>query len=128
VGAISGSRPRWFRPVKGEITGALLNAAAEIGHDVAAWSVSRDPGIGTADDDVAGVRANYINGLHEGAIVIFHDGIGRSAFEVSGPDEQLLTQRRTELAALPDVIERYLADGYEFLNISDLIDHHSRPQ
>jgi peptidoglycan/xylan/chitin deacetylase (PgdA/CDA1 family) len=128
VGAISGARPRWFRPVKGEITGALLNAAAEIGHDVAVWSVSRDPGIGTADDDVAGVRANYIDGLHEGAVVIFHDGIGRSAFEMSGPDEQLLTQRRTELAALPDVIERYLADGYEFLGISDLIDRYGRPQ
>ncbi|MEK7425801.1 MAG: hypothetical protein AAB131_18410, partial [Actinomycetota bacterium] len=63
--------------------------------------------------------------IHDGGIVIFHDGIGRSAFEFSGPDEQLLTQRRAELAALPDVIERYLADGYEFLGISDLIDRHA---
>lgn len=124
IAAISGTRPRWFRPVRGHVTGALVDAATEVGHDIAMWSVSRDPGIGTAADDVDGVRTNYIEGIHDGGIVIFHDGIGRSAFEFSGPDELLLTQRRAELAALPDVIERYLADGYEFLGISDLIDRH----
>jgi peptidoglycan-N-acetylglucosamine deacetylase len=125
IAAISGERPRWFRPVKGHVTGALLAAASEVGHDLALWSVSRDPGIDTPLDDVDGVRRNFLDALHEGAIVIFHDGIGRSAFDVGGPDEELVTARTAEIAALPDVIEAYLADGYELLTVSDLIDRHS---
>ena len=62
------------------------------------------------------------DGVHDGAIIIFHDGIGRSAWEWSGTDDDLVRQRRTEVEALPAVIERYLADGYEFVSVSDLID------
>ncbi len=124
VAELSGDRPRWFRPVKGHVTGSVLATAATLGHDVAMWSVSRDPGIGTAVDDVVGVLRNYVDGIHEGAIVIFHDGIGRSAFELTGPDEGLVTARRTEIDALPEVIERYLADGYRFVTTTELIDDH----
>lgn len=124
VAELSGDRPRWFRPVKGHVTGSVLATAATLGHDVAMWSVSRDPGIGTAVDDVVGVLRNYVDGIHEGAIVIFHDGIGRSAFELTGPDEGLVTARRTEIDALPEVIERYLADGYRFVTTTELIDEH----
>ena len=128
IASISGERPHWFRPVRGDVTGALMDAAHEIGHEVALWSVSRDPGTGprTADDDVDAVRGNYVDAVHEGALVIFHDGIGRSAFEVSGPDDRLLTQRRAEIDALPGVIERYLADGYRLLTVTDLIDGYGR--
>ncbi len=121
VADILGERPHWFRPVKGHVTGALLDAAAEMNHEIALWSVSRDPGVGTADGDVEGVLRNYVDGVHDGAIVIFHDGIGRSAFEITGPDKQLMRQRRAEIDALPSVIERYLADGYTFLDLSELI-------
>ncbi len=126
VGA-TGEPSRWFRPVKGHITGALIESAAAMGHEIAMWSVSRDPGVGTRDDDVDGVRRNYVEGVHEGAVVIFHDGIGRSAFEFTGPDEQLMKQRRCEVRALPEVIETYLADGYRFLTLSELIDGYGRP-
>ena len=61
---------------------------------------------------------NYITTIHDGAIVIFHDGIGRSAWELTGPDDQLVTQRTAEIEALPAVIDRYLADGYELVTIS----------
>lgn len=122
IAAISGDRPRWFRPVRGHITGSVLRAAHDLGHDVALWSVSRDPGNDTAIDDADGVLANYIEAVHDGAIVIFHDGIGRSAFEHSGPDDELILARRTEIDALPAVIERYLAAGYRFTTTSDLID------
>lgn len=129
IAAITGSRPRWFRPVKGHMTGALLAATAEMGHDIALWSVSRDPGVGTADDDIDGVRRNYLDGAHDGGIVIFHDGIGRSAFEFSGPDDQLVEQRTTELLALPDLIEGYLSAGYRLVGISELIDTYgAKPQ
>jgi peptidoglycan-N-acetylglucosamine deacetylase len=121
LAAITGDRPRWFRPVRGEITGALLAAATEFGHEVAMWSVSRDAVGDLADDDAAGVLASYTTDVGDGAVVIFHDGIGRSAFEWSGPDEQLMTQRRTEIDVLPQVIERYLADGFELPTLSELM-------
>jgi peptidoglycan/xylan/chitin deacetylase (PgdA/CDA1 family) len=124
VARILGERPRWFRPVRGHVTGTVLATAASLGHDVALWSVSRDPGIGTGIDDVVGVRTNYVDGVHEGAIVIFHDGIGRSAFELTGPDEELVTARRTEIEALPDVVERYLEEGYRIVTMSELLDRY----
>ena len=43
VAELLGERPRWFRPVKGHITGSLMAAVAEFGHDLAMWSVSRGP-------------------------------------------------------------------------------------
>ena len=126
VAAVTGDRPRWFRPVKGHVTGTVLTAAADLGHDLALWSVSRDPGNGTAIDDVAGVLANYTDTVHDGAIVIFHDGIGRSAFELTGPDDELVLARRTEIDALPAVIERYLEDGYRMVSMTELIDTYGR--
>ena len=124
IAEISGDRPRWFRPVKGHVTGSVLATASSLGHDIALWSVSRDPGIGTAIDDVVGVRDNYIGGVFVGFFVIFHDGIGRSAFATTGPDDDLVLARSTEIEALPEVIERYLADGYRFLTATQLIDGH----
>ncbi len=120
IASISGERPRWFRPVKGHITGALMQAVADAGHEMLMWSVSR--GDEAAEDDMAAVRQHYIDSIHEGAVVIFHDGIGRSAFELTGPDDHLMTARRTEITALPAVIDRYLADGYTFRSASELVD------
>ena len=131
VGAVLGHRPRWFRPVKGHITGAVLNAASELQHDIAVWAYGRGPASGphdmVADDDVNGVRDYMVDSVFEGAIVILHDGIGRSAWEWSGPDDQLVLQRSTEVQALPAVIENYLAAGYEFMTLSELIDTYGSP-
>jgi peptidoglycan/xylan/chitin deacetylase (PgdA/CDA1 family) len=120
VARITGERPRWFRPVRGQVTGALMQAVASAGHDLAMWSVSR--GAEADDDDAVAVREHYIESIEDGAIVIFHDGIGRSSFDFTGPDGQLMTQRTAEISALPAVIDRYLADGYEFLSLTDLVD------
>jgi peptidoglycan-N-acetylglucosamine deacetylase len=44
----AGVRPRFFRPPRGELTGAAVQAAARLGHDVLLWSVTRGPaGVGT---------------------------------------------------------------------------------
>jgi peptidoglycan/xylan/chitin deacetylase (PgdA/CDA1 family) len=98
-----------------------MAAVAEYGHDLAMWSVSRGPAHTVGATDVDAVRQHMIEAVHDGAIVILHDGIGRSAWEWSGTDDDLVRQRRTEVEALPAVIERYLADGYEFVSVSDLI-------
>ena len=60
--------------------------------------------------------------VRPGAIALLHDGIGRSAFEWTGPDDGLVRARTAELEALPGVVERYLADGFRFLTVTELID------
>ena len=55
-------------------------------------------------------------------MVIFHDGIGRSDWDWSGPDPQLITQRRAEIDALPAIVEDILERGYEFTTLSTLVD------
>jgi peptidoglycan/xylan/chitin deacetylase (PgdA/CDA1 family) len=122
VAHVLGDRPRWFRPVKGHVTGALLNSAAELGHDIALWSVGRGSPQEVADDDIAGVRHHMTNAVEPGSVMIFHDGIGRSDWDWSGPDSQLMRLRRTELDALPEIVEDVLSRGYEFTTISNLVD------
>jgi peptidoglycan/xylan/chitin deacetylase (PgdA/CDA1 family) len=122
VAHVLGDRPRWFRPVKGHVTGALLNTAVELGHDIALWSVARGAFGPGADGDVGAVREHVTESVEPGSVVIFHDGIGRSDWDWSGPDQQLITQRRTEIDALPAILEDILARGYEFTTLSTLVD------
>jgi peptidoglycan/xylan/chitin deacetylase (PgdA/CDA1 family) len=123
VANLLGDRPRWFRPVKGHITGALLNSAVDLGHDIALWSVGRGAPAEVRDNDVEGVRGHMTSLIEAGSVMIFHDGIGRSEWEWSGPDPQLITQRRTEINALPEILEDILAQGFEFTTLSALVDH-----
>ena len=52
------------------------------------------------------------NPRHVGSVLIFHDGIGRSEWEWSGPDPQLITQRRTEIDAITgEVVSQAAALG-----------------
>ena len=122
VAKVLGDRPRWFRPVKGHITGALLNAAVDIGHDIALWSVGRGFSAQVDDADSEGVRRHMTSAVEPGSVMIFHDGIGRSEWDWSGPDAQLVTQRRAELDALPAIVEEILARDYEFTTLSALVD------
>jgi peptidoglycan/xylan/chitin deacetylase (PgdA/CDA1 family) len=122
VAKLLGDRPRWFRPVKGHVTGALLNAAAELGHDIALWSVARGPFGPSADGDVDAVREHVTSVVEPGSVMILHDGIGRSEWEWSGPDPKLITQRRTEIDALPAILESILDRGYEFTTLSALVE------
>ena len=66
----AGVRPRFFRPPRGELTGAALQAAAQLGHDILLWSVTRGPaGVGTpravADHLAAAIGPGDVIGLHD---------------------------------------------------------------
>jgi peptidoglycan-N-acetylglucosamine deacetylase len=114
---VTGSRPRWFRPPRGEVTTATLLAAREAGLDLAMWSVTRGD---APDGDSAGVLRHLTGALHGGAVVDLHDGIGRSSF--SGfEDGELVTRRRAELDALPQVLPRWKQQGWTFETLSALI-------
>jgi len=123
VAAVIGHRPRWFRPVKGHVTGSVLRAAARVGHDVAIWSLSRGPKA-LPDGDAAGVEAHLRAKVHPGAIVMLHDGLGRSPLERFGPDGRLIARRDAEMAALPRVLEAWAEEGYRFVTLSELVDEH----
>jgi len=113
-------RPRFFRPPRGELTGAAVSAAAELGQDILLWSVTRGPaGVGAP----AAVADHIARAVAAGAILALHDGIGRWTFDPHGPEARLLRARRSvEVAAFPAVIERVLARGLRFVTASALID------
>lgn len=117
IETVLGTRPRWLRPPRGEVTTATLLAAQEAGLEVALWSVNRG---NDHDDDSAGVARHLSSSRRPGSIVGLHDGIGRSSW-VGHPDHQLITRHGAELAALPTALARWREQGYRFEPLSELI-------
>lgn len=113
----TGTRPRWLRPPRGEITSATLLAARQARLDIALWSAHRGFG---GDTDGESVRTSLLHGTQPGAIVDLHDGIGRSAW-VGSPDRQLIRRRDTELRILPQVLAAWKDAGYTLVTLSQLL-------
>ena len=116
----AGVRPRFFRPPRGEVTGAALQAAARLGHDILLWSVTRGP----AGVSTPGMVADHLAAaVAPGDVVGLHDGIGRGTFDRGGVQARFLQARRqVELAALPAAIEGILARNLELVTASALLD------
>jgi peptidoglycan-N-acetylglucosamine deacetylase len=117
--AAGGVEPRWFRPPRGNLTGASVCAAAELGQDLLLWSVDRGPqGIGTP----AEVADHLVRTVGPGDVVGLHDGIGRGTFDQDGSlARRLRARRRVELAALPSVLQRLEARGIRLVTASELV-------
>jgi len=90
IEAASGQRPRWFRPPRGNLTGAAICAAAELGQDLL-WSVDRGSG-GVAMP--AAVADRLARAVGPGDVVGLHDGIGRGSFDPGGALARRLRARR----------------------------------
>ena len=75
IAAVAGTRPLWYRPPRGMITGTVLRHSFETGASVAMWSVDRGAG---ADGDADAVRTHLVGALAPGAVINMHDGLGRS--------------------------------------------------
>jgi peptidoglycan/xylan/chitin deacetylase (PgdA/CDA1 family) len=116
---ISGVETRFFRPPRGELTGAAARYAAQLGYDILLWSVSRGvPGVGTAP----AVAREILDRLSPGAILGLHDGIGRGTFNRSTPGADLLRKRRqVEVQALPRVLEGALQKGIALGTVTELL-------
>ena len=110
--AVTGTVPRWFRAPRGMLNGAILRAAADLGHDVAMWS-ARVPildGHATAAERADRLMVD----VAPGAIVLLHDGTsGRE-------DDALEARRRDELPVLAAALDRLAADGYRCVTLSEL--------
>ena len=121
----AGVRPRFFRPPRGELTGAAVQAAARLGHDILLWSVARGPaGVGTP----GAVADHLARAVRQGDVVLLHDGIGRGTFDPRAAQGRLLRARRqVEVAALPAAIERLLTGNLRLVTVSALLSSRSGP-
>jgi peptidoglycan/xylan/chitin deacetylase (PgdA/CDA1 family) len=118
IAAAAGTRPVWYRPPRGMITGTVLRHSFETGASLAMWSIDRGPG---ADDDDAAVTKHLVGALAPGGVIDLHDGLGRSTWDTgTSAAHHLMARREAELRALPAVLDASLAAGYRFATISDL--------
>jgi peptidoglycan/xylan/chitin deacetylase (PgdA/CDA1 family) len=116
---LTGLTTRFFRPPRGELSGWALRVLAEDAQDVLMWSVT---GSLPSPEITSEVRDFVLSHLAPGAIVDFHDGIGRGTFDPLGAPD-LVARRNAELDGLPELIERALASGFRFGRVSDLLAH-----
>jgi peptidoglycan-N-acetylglucosamine deacetylase len=123
---VLGSSSTYFRPPRGELSGAAMRIVAEQNYDTFLWSVSRnDSAVGTAQD----VADHVVARLRPGAIIDMHDSIGRGLFlPQKDPIVELLKAKRDiDVAALPAILERGMAAGLRFVTVSELLAGASNP-
>jgi len=117
---ILGVDTNWFRPPRGELSGAGLRILAEENYDTFLWSVSRNvPGVGTP----AEVARHIVERLRPGAIVDMHDSIGRGNFlPPEDRTRKLLTASRdVDVAAVPAILKGGMAAGLRFVTMTELL-------
>ena len=101
---ISGQEANLFRPPFGEYSNKVIQTIEGCGYKVIQWSID------SLDWKEIGKDAlvkRVTEGLHEGAIVLFHNN-GQYTAE-----------------ALPEIIEYFKEEGYEIVPISELIYQHN---
>jgi peptidoglycan/xylan/chitin deacetylase (PgdA/CDA1 family) len=99
-----GVRPRFFRAPHGFRSPWVTTIAASLGETTVGWS------LGVWDSDRPGeevIAERVVNGVAPGSIILLHDGDG---YRLDG--DRLQTAR-----ALPAIIERLRARGYEFVRL-----------
>ncbi|MEO4054655.1 polysaccharide deacetylase family protein [Solibacillus sp. CAU 1738] len=102
---ITGFLPTLFRPVGGQYTDNMINAAVENGYKVVMWSWHQD----TQDWKNPGVKKivqKVLNGTKPGDVILFHDGGGN---------------REQTVKALKEILPELQKQGYKFVTISELM-------
>jgi len=119
IEGVTGEHPRWYRPARGELTGAALQCASEAGLDLLMWTVNGGlPGV----EPVERIRDSVLRQVGPGCIIDFHDGIGRGTFDRgSRMAKTLAERRRREIESLPAIIEGILEQGLMPMTVSDLV-------
>jgi peptidoglycan/xylan/chitin deacetylase (PgdA/CDA1 family) len=89
-----------FRPPRGQLSGVVLQATAELGYDVLLWS------------------AEELEPLVPGSLAVWHDGLGRGGLLPEGDPERVGRHERrvAEIAQLPAAVEAALAQGLTFVS------------
>ena len=119
VERVSGKAVRYFRPPRGELSGAAVRYAAAEAQDILMWTINGGAHLETRSDEV---RDHLVQAVKPGYIVDLHDGIGRGTFEPTAPFARDLVRKRSlEVAALPSALTELAQRGVRFLTITDLL-------
>jgi peptidoglycan/xylan/chitin deacetylase (PgdA/CDA1 family) len=101
----TGKEPTLLRPPYGHLGGTTLLAAAEMGYDVALWSVQMLES--QFRDNPPGLVDYIVNATRPGSIILAHD---------TGPQDRLVA-----IDGLADMITGLRRNGYELLTVTDLV-------
>jgi peptidoglycan-N-acetylglucosamine deacetylase len=99
----TGRTPRWFRPPYGSTSARVKKAAKSLGLRQVIWSVD------TLDwrfRTVSSVTSRALAGARNGSVVLMHDGGGN---------------RSATAGALPGVIKKLRAKGFDFVTLDELV-------
>lgn len=96
-------RPRLFRPPEGKCGEVVRRVASDLGYEVILWTVDTKDWAHTPTDKIINC---VMNNTRPGSIILCHDFIGGDS---PTPD------------ALRSFIPKLLAEGYEFVTVSDLL-------
>ncbi len=96
-------RPALFRPPEGACGDPVRRVAAKLGYDVVLWTVDTRDWAHTPADQIA---QNVMQNTREGSIILCHDFVAGDS---------------PTIAALKVFIPVLLADGFEFVTVSELI-------
>lgn len=100
VQEITGKRPNLFRAPYGEYDNNLVETVNSTGRSIIQWDVDS---LDYRELTTAQMLQRIMKGVKSGSILLFHSGTKNTA------------------AALPDIIEALIAEGYSFLPVSELI-------
>lgn len=100
IEAITGVRPTLIRPPYGDYDNKVIETVDSLHMYTIQWSVDS---LDWKDLSAADITKRVVSAIEPGSIVLFHNAAKHT------PE------------ALPGIIEKLLADGYEFLPISQLI-------
>lgn len=108
-----------FRPPRGRLSEAAVRLVARLRQDIVLWSVTR----GALDwRSPQRIASHVVNEVGAGDIIDFHDGIGRGLFHPGSDGEaELLDRRRSEIEALPLILEGVAAQGVQLGSVSELL-------
>lgn len=103
IQAVTGVTPRWLRPPAGRLGGRAPEYIASAGMVSALWTI--DPQDWRTGQTAEVITESVVGSVRPGAIVVLHDGGG---------------DRTATIAALPVIIDRLRAAGYEFVTLDEL--------
>ncbi|WP_152657805.1 polysaccharide deacetylase family protein [Oceanobacillus sp. CFH 90083] len=104
--AITGTRPKLFRPVGGDYSDTIVRIAKENQLSVVLWSWDQDTK-DWSDTDYKAIADHVIQNVSPGDVVLFHDAGGN---------------REETVKALPLILDYLTENEYEMITVSEMIE------
>ncbi len=101
--SVTGQRMRWFRPPGGATNASVRRTAAGLGLRQVMWSVDTRDYTQPGTSKIVSVATKQAK---NGSVILMHDGGGN---------------RTQTVKAVPDIIKRLKARGYDFVTLDELV-------